>query len=54
MLLNDFIYIFVCLGGLEGEKDYPYEAKDDQCEFKKNKIKVYINGSVTISKNETG
>lgn len=41
------------LGGLEGENDYPYEAKDDQCEFKKNKVKVYINSSVTISQNET-
>lgn len=41
------------LGGLEGEKDYPYEAKDDSCEFKKSEVKVYINGSVTISKNET-
>lgn len=41
------------LGGLEGENDYPYEGADDKCEFKKDKVKVYINGSVTISTNET-
>ncbi|KFM67613.1 putative cysteine proteinase, partial [Stegodyphus mimosarum] len=41
------------LGGLEREKDYPYEGKNDKCEFVKSKAKVYINGSVTISQNET-
>ncbi|KAG8201784.1 hypothetical protein JTE90_027268 [Oedothorax gibbosus] len=41
------------IGGLEKETDYPYEGKDDKCEFSKSKAKVYINGSVTISQNET-
>ncbi|XP_042910220.1 cathepsin L [Parasteatoda tepidariorum] len=41
------------LGGLEQEQDYPYEAEGEKCEFSKSKVKVYINGSVTISSNET-
>ncbi|CAH1791819.1 unnamed protein product, partial [Owenia fusiformis] len=40
------------LGGLENEKDYPYEGKNDKCEFISGDIRVYINGSVNISKNE--
>ncbi|XP_054714238.1 cathepsin L-like [Uloborus diversus] len=41
------------LGGLEKETDYPYEAEGEKCAFKKGEVKVYINDSVTISKNET-
>ncbi|GFT14714.1 putative cysteine proteinase CG12163 [Trichonephila clavipes] len=41
------------LGGLEGESDYPYDAKNDKCSFSKSKVKVYINSSLTISTNET-
>uniref|UniRef100_A0A4V2H8R1 U88-Liphistoxin-Lth1a_1 n=1 Tax=Liphistius thaleban TaxID=1905330 RepID=A0A4V2H8R1_9ARAC len=41
------------LGGLEGEKDYPYEGTDDKCEFNKTDVRVYINSSVAISQNET-
>ena len=42
------------LGGLESEGDYPYEAKDDKCEFKKSDVRVKITGAVNISHNEEG
>lgn len=41
------------LGGLETEKEYPYEAEDEKCEFKKSDVRAYINSSVSISQNET-
>lgn len=41
------------LGGLETEKEYPYEAADEKCKFKKSEAAVYINSSVSISKDET-
>ncbi|XP_067121295.1 cathepsin L-like [Centruroides vittatus] len=41
------------LGGLETEKEYPYEADDEKCHFKKSEARAYINGSVSISQNET-
>ena len=40
-------------GGLETEKEYPYEAADEKCKFKKSEAVVYINSSVSISKDET-
>ncbi|XP_014675448.1 PREDICTED: cathepsin F-like [Priapulus caudatus] len=41
------------LGGLESEKDYPYDGRDEKCSFSKREVEVYINGSVTISKDES-
>ncbi|XP_074643613.1 cathepsin L-like [Tubulanus polymorphus] len=41
------------LGGLEGESDYPYRGSNDKCTLDRSKIKVFINGSVSISKDET-
>jgi cathepsin F len=40
------------LGGLEGEKDYPYDGRGRACSFKKDLVKVYINDSVEISQDE--
>jgi cathepsin F len=40
------------LGGLEPEKQYPYDGRDEKCTFDLGDVKVYINGSVNISKNE--
>ena len=39
-------------GGLETEKDYPYEGEDDKCTFKPSEARVYINGSLNITKDE--
>lgn len=41
------------IGGLESEKDYPYEGVNDKCKFKKGEADVFINGSVAISSDET-
>jgi cathepsin F len=40
------------IGGLETEDEYPYEGKNDKCEFDKTEVKVKINGAVNISSNE--
>ncbi|XP_056021479.1 uncharacterized protein LOC125650625 isoform X1 [Ostrea edulis] len=41
------------LGGLESETDYRYRAHDEKCAFDKSEVRVKINGSVSISSNET-
>ncbi|XP_061462467.1 cathepsin F [Rhineura floridana] len=41
------------LGGLETERDYKYEGYEQKCGFSKDKVAVYINSSVAISKDET-
>ncbi|XP_015584817.1 uncharacterized protein LOC107262789 [Cephus cinctus] len=41
------------LGGLELEKDYPYEAENEKCHFNKSKAKVVITSAVNITSNET-
>ncbi|KAI0221793.1 Cathepsin F [Lamellibrachia satsuma] len=40
------------LGGLETEKEYPYEGRDDKCVFNKTEAKIDINGGLNISSNE--
>ncbi|XP_038045992.1 cathepsin L-like [Patiria miniata] len=41
------------MGGLETEGEYPYKAEDEKCELNKKDIRVYINGSVNITSDET-
>ncbi|KYN02448.1 PREDICTED: uncharacterized protein LOC108774318 [Cyphomyrmex costatus] len=41
------------LGGLELESDYPYEAENEKCHFKKNLAKVELASAVNITSNET-
>ncbi|XP_052698927.1 uncharacterized protein LOC128176555 [Crassostrea angulata] len=41
------------LGGLETEADYKYRGHNEKCSMDKSKIRVKINGSVSISSNET-
>ncbi|KAJ6652108.1 hypothetical protein lerEdw1_013365 [Lerista edwardsae] len=40
------------LGGLETERDYSYEGYEQKCGFSREKVAVYINSSVAISKDE--
>ncbi|XP_063002178.1 cathepsin F [Elgaria multicarinata webbii] len=40
------------LGGLETERDYHYEGFEQKCGFSKDKVAVYINSSVEISRDE--
>jgi len=42
------------VGGLETETEYPYKGVDEKCTFVRQDVRVYINGSVNISKNEDG
>lgn len=41
------------LGGLELETDYPYEAEDEKCHFKKNLARVQLASAVNVTSNET-
>jgi cathepsin F len=40
------------LGGLEGESDYPYQARNKKCNLNKNKIEVNVVSGLNISTNE--
>jgi cathepsin F len=40
------------LGGLELETDYPYEAENEKCHFKKNLAKVQLASAVNITSDE--
>ncbi|XP_048369297.1 cathepsin F [Sphaerodactylus townsendi] len=40
------------LGGLETERDYSYEGFAQKCDFSKDKVAVYINSSLEISRDE--
>lgn len=40
------------LGGLETEKDYPYDGEDEKCHFNKGKSVVRLSGALNISHNE--
>lgn len=40
------------LGGLEKEKDYPYDARGEKCNFVKSEIAAYINSSITLPTDE--
>ena len=41
-------------GGLETEAEYKYRGHNEKCSMDKSKVRVKINGSVSISSNETG
>jgi len=41
------------MGGLETEDDYPYDGADENCSFKKELVKVTVNGSVELPEDET-
>lgn len=43
----------LCSGGLETEQEYPYDAVGEKCKFEESEAVVYINDSVSISKDET-
>jgi len=39
-------------GGMETEKDYPYQAEDDKCAFEKSKVAATIKSWTYITKNK--
>ncbi|CAG7723564.1 unnamed protein product, partial [Allacma fusca] len=41
------------LGGLETESAYPYDGRNEKCQFKSDLAKAQVTGFVEISKNET-
>ena len=49
-----YLYFTFALGGLETEKQYPYESRGEKCAFNPSLAKVKINGAVNISSNEDG
>ncbi len=47
--------VFASAGGLETEKDYPYEAvREKNCSFKQSLSKVQVSGYVNITSDEDG
>jgi len=50
-LPSDAYKQIIKLGGLETEKDYPYDGADERCNIKSNPA-VYINSSIAISDDE--
>ncbi|XP_056639424.1 uncharacterized protein LOC130446921 isoform X3 [Diorhabda sublineata] len=41
------------LGGLESEKEYPYDGRDEKCHFNTSQVVARITSAVNISHNET-
>ncbi|CAG0882111.1 unnamed protein product [Cyprideis torosa] len=41
------------IGGLESEKDYPYDGHGETCKFQPSEARVEVTGGVEISSNET-
>ena len=51
--MDDAFAEVVRMGGLETENDYSYDGRREECHFEESKVKVYINGSLDISEDET-
>jgi cathepsin F len=41
------------LGGLETERDYPYDGRDETCHFNKSEVRATVVGALNITTNET-
>lgn len=52
-LMDNAYQMIEKLGGLETESDYPYDAEDEKCTFKKDKSVVQLSGALNISQDET-
>jgi len=45
--------VLIKMGGVETEKDYPYEGRNDKCHFNKNLTKVHIDSYVNLTQDES-
>jgi len=51
-LMDNAFDEIIRLGGLETEKEYPYDAHVESCEFERDLAQVYINSSMDIGEDE--
>ncbi|XP_071454235.1 uncharacterized protein [Hetaerina americana] len=51
-LMDQAYHAIEGIGGLESEKDYPYDGENEKCHFNKSEVLVTLSGSLNISSNE--
>ncbi|KAK4337424.1 hypothetical protein RND71_043535 [Anisodus tanguticus] len=51
-LMSTAFETLIEMGGIEGESDYPYKGRGDQCKFNKDLVKVKFSSYTNLTENE--